>query len=183
MKNIKDTLAILTLVAIIAWLAYFNGCNREQVTVIDTSKEKAAINEANLVIDSLLIELIGLKNKKQPIIERVKFRNVYINSKSDTIKTLIKDSVVLAYVDTLETQIFDLDSLVILQKAEILKLDTVIIQKDTIINKKDLIIALSEDENKILQKEIGKQKRKIKGLKITAIAAPIAVFILTLLTK
>jgi hypothetical protein len=173
-------------VAVVVWLAYFNGCNREYTTVnSDYEKEllQSNVDDANSVIDSLMQEIIDIRYLKQSVVTRIEKRNIYITEKGDTVRKLIKDSVVLAYVDTLEVQLSDYDSLVKTQIAEILKLDQVIIQKDTIIYNKDLIQALTEREVEVEKNENKKLSSKIKGLKITAIALPIGVFVLTLLAK
>jgi hypothetical protein len=183
MKTVKDILAILLFLLIIAILCYFNGCNKAKVILTDTNKEKAAIIKSYAIIDSLILEVQKLKKIKQPIETRIKTRTVYITEKSDTVRKLIKDSTVLAYVDTLEAQVSDYDSLVIIQKAEILKLEDVIIQKDTIINSSNNIIAIIEQDNERFQYEIKKKKRKIKALKITAIAAPISTLLIFLALK
>lgn len=174
-QHIKDTFALLAFVAILVLLAYFNGCNRQKddaVVLSDTSKEKAIVKEAEEAIDSLLCVIDSLKKVKQPIEERIKIRKVYITEKSDTVRKLIKDSTVLAYVDTLEAQVFDYDSLVKIQVAEILKLDEVIAKKDTIISNKDIIQAKTEDELTATQADNKKKDRKIKILKIERVVYP-----------
>lgn len=174
-QNIKDTFAILAFVAVIILLGYFNGCNRQKYDVValsNTSKEKAIIQEAEYAIDSLLCVIDSLKKVKQPIEERIKIRKVYITEKSDTVRKLIKDSTVLAYVDTLEAQVADQDSVIKIQVAEILKLDEVVAKKDTIISNKDIIQAKTEQDIELLQSDIKKKDRKIKSLKIQRVVYP-----------
>ena len=175
-QHFKETFYILLFVAVVVWLAYFNGCNREYTTVnSDYEKEllQSNVDDANSVIDSLMGVVVDLRNTKKPIETRIVKRNIYITEKGETVRKLIKDSVVLAYVDTLEIQLSDYDSLVKTQIAEILKLDQVIIQKDTIIYNKDLIQALTEKEVEVEKNENKKKDRIIKILNFERIIYPI----------
>ena len=147
-QHIKDTFFILIFVGVIVLLAYFNGCGRTEkpIVKVDTSVEKARIIEAECIIDSLMNEITTIRKKKQAIVTRIETRKVYIDARRDTVRELITDSTVLAYVDTLETQIADYDSVVKSQVVEILKLDEAILKKDIVIVNKDIIQAKTEDE-------------------------------------
>jgi len=173
-QHIKDSFFILLFVAVIILFAYFNGCGRseEPVTKTDTSIEKAKIAEAEYIIDSLLCEIDSIRGIKQVIKTRIETRKVYITSKRDTVRKLITDSTVLAYVDTLETQIADSDSLLKEGVKEVFKLEGVIAQKDTALLNKDIIQAKTEMELTATQADNKKKDRKIKILKVERVLYP-----------
>jgi hypothetical protein len=183
--KVKDVFLWGTFIAVIFYLIYLNrSCQKDDDTAFalsNSAKEKQAIADANDVIDSLLFQIDSLKKVKRPIEERIKFRNIYLASKRDTVRKLIKDSSVLAYVDTLEAKVGDQDSVIKIQVAEILKLEDVLIQKDTVIYNKDLIITKSEEEYEVLQVDNKKKEKRIKLLKVERILYPAIVTALAII--
>ena len=128
-QHFKETFYILLFVAVVVWLAYFNGCNREYTTPnSDYEKEllQSNVDDANSVIDSLMEVVVDLRNTKKPIETRIVKRNIYITEKGDTVRKLIKDSVVLAYVDTLEVEVEKNENKKKDRKIKILKFERII---------------------------------------------------------
>jgi len=176
-EGIKDSLFALVILAIFIYLFKINSCEKLVVSPNDDYESERemyelTIQNASCLIDSLLLEITEIRSKKEIVQERIKIRKIYITEKSDTVRKLIKDSTVLAYVDTLELQVSDQDSVIKIQVAEILKLDEVVLRKDTIILNKDLIQSMTEKELTTAQEDNKKKDRKIKILKIERVLYP-----------
>jgi len=171
----KSVTFILATILIILAFLQFKGCEDKNEIVnqtYNTELQQSTIDDANNVIDSLMNEITIIRKKKQAIVTRIETRKVYIDARRDTIRKLIKDSSVLAYVDTLETQIADNDSVIKSQVKEILSLDMVIYKKDIVILNKDIIQAKTEEELNASQADSKKKDKRIKLLKIERVLYP-----------
>lgn len=174
-QQIKDSIAILGFIAISCYLLYLNACNeRKEVKAIrtDITKDLVQIAKANKIIDSLMLRIDSLEKVKQPIIKNIVKRNGYINKVKDSVRVLIKDTTVLAYVDTLEKQNKDCIQAIEIQEEALSTKDLVIAKKDTIIAYKDNVIEAQELDIENLEKDNKKKDRKIKILKFERVLYP-----------
>lgn len=179
-QQIKDSIAILGFIAISCYLLYLNACNeRKEVKVVrtDITKDLVQIAKANKIIDSLMLRIDSLEKAKQPIIKNIVKRNDYINKVKDSVRVLIKDTTVLAYVDTLEKQNKDCIQAIEIQEKALTAKSLVIAQKDTIIKSKDSIIEKAELDIENLEKDNRKKDRKIKILKFERVLYPVVAII------
>jgi len=90
---------------------------------------------------------------------------------------IIHDTVIITYVEALNWQIKELDTIVDIQEKKIDKQAQIIDKQDTVIKNINKIVAIQEKEIEVLQDDNKKKDRKIKLLKIERLVYPIGAII------
>ncbi len=180
-QQIKDSLAIIGFIAISFYLVYLNSCNHTEPIKVNTT-ESDSLKIANRDLKDIIAGLDQVISDQEKEIDAKKVQ--YIKGK-DRIKYLektvtITDTIILEYTDAMKAQLLNCDTIIEIQGNQIDTLQVKIKAMNKVISNDSLLLSLSESKNKDLSETISKQNRKIKGLKIAAISAPIATILVIL---
>ena len=183
MKNITnpwfDFLLMAIFVSGLLYLAKINSCKPEPRPIQGTNtielENQSIMAEVNELRDIVAMQDSALAVKQVQYIqgkERIKYL-----LKKDTLT--IHDTLLIEMTSQLDLA----DSIINLQNGQIDTLKLQITKLDKVISNDSLLLSMAENENEALSNTIKKQNRKIKGLKIAAVAAPIATILLILSVK
>ena len=178
----KGIIFVLTiLISILAFLQ-IKGCENKSFN----SYSQEYVDSLNFENTGLVDEIFELHDEISVIDSSIENREIVVLKGKDKIKYLekivtITDTIVITYVDALNTQIKDLDTLVVEQGKKIDKQGLIIVKQDTFISNTNKVMAIIENDNESLQNENKKKDKKIKILKFERIIYPILGIIGTVL--
>jgi hypothetical protein len=173
----KSTLFFLTIGIAILLFLQFKGCEQ---TYTSHSYSQEYVDSLRCESSELLDEVFVLHNDIAMLDSIIYHKKDRVIKGRETIKILeksvvIHDTIVITYVEALNWQIKELDTIIDIQDKKIDKQAQIIDKQDSIIVNSNKVIALIESDNENLQKEIKKKDKKIKILKIERILYPAAI--------
>jgi hypothetical protein len=171
----KSTLFILVLGIAILLFLQFKSC---QPRVSVPSYSQSYVDSLNDENNSLVDEICDLHGDISALDSVLLFRKDKVIKGRETIKYLektvtITDTIVITYVDALNNQIKELDTIVDIQDKKIDKQAKIIDKQDTIIVNTNKIVAIQEKELEDIQKVVQIKDKKIKILKFERWLYPI----------
>jgi hypothetical protein len=179
----KSALFILVLGIAILLFLQFKSC---QPSVSVPSYSQSYVDSLNDENNSLVDEICDLHGDISGLDSVLLFRKDKVIKGRETIKYLektvtITDTIVITYVDALNNQIKEMDTIIDIQDKKIDKQAKIIDKQDTIIINSNKVIALIESDNENLQKEIKKLEKKNYWTKIKGGAIAIFGVVTTIL--
>jgi len=171
----KSALFILVLGVAILLFLQFKSCGPAPVALGYSQQYVDSLNYEN---NSLVDEICDLHGEISVLDSTLLHRKDRLVKGRETIKYLekkvvITDTVVITYVDALNSQILECDTIIDIQNKKIVKQTEIIDKQDAIIVNTNKVIALIESDNENLQKELKKKDNKIKILKFERWLYPI----------
>jgi hypothetical protein len=171
----KSALFILVLGIAILLFLQFKSC---QPRVSVPSYSQSYVDSLNDENNSLVDEICDLHGDISALDSVLLFRKDKVIKGRETIKYLektvtITDTIVITYVDALNNQIKELDTIVDIQDKKIDKQAKIIDKQDTIIVNTNKIVAIQEKELEDIQKVVQIKDKKIKILKFERWLYPI----------
>ena len=171
----KSALFILVLGIAILLFLQFKSC---QPSVSVPSYSQSYVDSLNDENNSLVDEICDLHGDISALDSVLLFRKDKVIKGRETIKYLektvtITDTIVITYVDALNNQIKELDTIVDIQDKKIDKQAKIIDKQDTIIVNTNKIVAIQEKELEDIQKVVQIKDKKIKILKFERWLYPI----------
>lgn len=164
----KSTLFFLTVGIAILLFLQFKGCEQ---TYTSPSYSQDYVDSLRCESDLLLDEVFILHNDIAMLDSIIYHKKDIVIKGRETIKILeksvvIHDTIVITYVEALNWQIKELDTIIDIQDKKIDKQAQIIDKQDSIIVNSNKVITLIESDNENLQKEIKKLEKKNYWTKI-----------------
>jgi hypothetical protein len=158
----KSTLFVLTIGIAILLFLQFKGC---EPTYTSPSYSQGFVDSLNNDNNALVDEICDLHGEISVLDSTLLYRKDRVIKGRETIKYLektvtITDTIVITYVDALNDQIKEFDTIVDIQGKKIDKQAKIIDKQDTIIVNTNKIVAIQEKEIEAGQKEIKKLEKK-----------------------
>ena len=162
-KNIKDTLLWILFIVSIGLLIWQNrSC---ESSIYKPTYSQGFVDSLNNDNNALVDEICDLHADISVLDSTLLFKKDRVIKGRETIKYLektvtITDTVVITYVDALNWQIKELDTIVDIQGKKIDKQAQIIDKQDTVISNTNKIVAIQEEEIEAVQKKIKTLEKK-----------------------